>query len=99
MQKIRILAYADGLAPEFNTGYLKFYKKIINNLEKNYDIELIWVGAVGGIESSNFINGQYLYNIFSFSDANNLLEKIKPDILILTDQQEYCQRSMLIMSK
>jgi hypothetical protein len=99
MQKIRILAYADSLMPEFNTGYLKFYKNIVSKLEKDYTIELIWVGTIGGIESGNFINGQYLYNIFSFSDGKDLLEKIKPDILILTDQQEYCQRSMLIMSK
>ena len=99
MQNIRILAYSDSLLPKFNTGYLKFYKNIVSKLEKDYTIELIWVGTMGGIKSGNFINGQYLYNIFSFTDGKDLLEKIKPDILILTDQQEYCQRSMLIMSK
>jgi len=99
MNKIRILLYADGINEGFKSGHLKFFNSIINAMKEKNAIEEIWIGSVGGIITNEYKNEIFEYNIFGFKDAVSLLERLKPDLILLTNTQEHIQRSMLIASK
>ena len=99
IDKIRILLYADGVEEGFKTGHLKFFNTIIKSLKKKNMIEEIWVGSVGGKITNEYEEENSEYNVFGFKDAVDLLEKLSPDLILLTNTQEHIQRSTLIAAK
>lgn len=99
LRKLRVLLYTDGIEEGFKKGHLKFFKSILKNIGGKYVIEEIWVCSVGGKIINKYEEGNYEYNVFGFKNAFDILDKLKPDLILLTNTQEHIQRSILIAGK
>lgn len=83
----------------YKMGFLKYFIPILNSFEKKFGIDQIWVGSNGGKRTKIFNQDIDGYHIFNFKDANDLLENLKPDLIMLATSQEHISRSILIAAK
>lgn len=80
-------------------GYLKYFSVILKALKKNIVVEDIWMGGKGGTFTTTYNEKVAGYNIFAFRDANQILEKLNPDLIMLATTHEYSSRSILYAAK
>ncbi len=99
MKTLRILLYADAVdIDNKNKGFFKFLVPIFNEIENFFKIEEIWVGANGGSNYKKYQKTVKDYNVFNFNDGTELLQILKPDLLLMTSR-EYITNSLLIAAK
>jgi hypothetical protein len=80
-------------------GFLKYLISILDALKEKVEVQQIWVGENGGEKTKKYNESIDGYNIFSFIHATELLENLKPDLVLLATSQEHISRSILIASK
>lgn len=99
MKKLRILMYAGRVGIDNkNKGFFKFLVPILDEIEKKFLIEEIWIGPYGGSDCDKYQKNVKDYNIFNFHDSVELLQKLKPDLILMTSK-EYITISLLIAAK
>lgn len=99
MKTLRIILYSDGVYKGLKTGYLKYFDSIIGVLKNNFIVEEIWVGAIGGVKSDTYLKNVEFYNMFSFTDSNQLIDRLNPDLILIPNSQEYLSRSLLFATR
>lgn len=99
MNSLRVLLYSDGVYNGFKDGFLKYFDSILNPLRKHFDVKEIWLTTYVGDVSEIDQNIISYYNAFNFSDANDVLTKLKPDLVLIPNSQEYISRSLLYAAK
>src|SRR5581483_3698893 len=62
---------------------------------KSVEIKHIWVVATGGSASKIYNDSNEVYNVFSFSDGNEIIERLEPDLVMVPGDYEYLCRSIL----
>ena len=82
-----------------NEGFLKFLNPILESLKKNIKLHEIWIVTHGGSNSKIFKEDIDAYNVFNFNDAKELLENLKPDILLMTSSEYICYSLMIAAKK
>ncbi|MGC1132305.1 MAG: UDP-N-acetylglucosamine 2-epimerase [Nitrososphaeraceae archaeon] len=70
------------------------YDYVLKSLRKSVDIKEIWVVEIGGSFSKEYNDTIEVYNGFSFTDGNEIMEKLNPDLVVSSDY-EYLHRSIL----
>lgn len=92
---IKIGIIVENIDIGYNEGALKYFKPIIDGLRKKINFEIILIG--------NSVQTQYKnkskYNVNKFKNALELLDIIKPDLIIVTSGYEFISRSFLIGAK
>lgn len=76
----------------YNTFYL-----LLKSLQKKYNTKEIWIVEIGGSTEKKYDENVNTYNIFSFNHFGEILDILKPDIVIsIGGDYEYLERSMLM---
>ncbi|MBA3750498.1 MAG: hypothetical protein H0X03_06340, partial [Nitrosopumilus sp.] len=77
------------------TNYRSFYS-IINVIRTKIPVKELWVVQNGGSTSKKYDDDIDTYNVFSFNDFNEIMNILKPDLVIsIGGDFEYLERSML----
>jgi hypothetical protein len=80
---------------DYRLSHLRSFSTIAEALGKTNKIEEIWMVQEGGSNADSAPTNN-IYNIFSFRDFNEVLEKLKPDLVIaFGGNYEYLERSMI----
>lgn len=82
-----------------NEGFLKFLNPILDSLRKNINFQEIWIVTHGGSTSKVFKEDTNVYNVFNFKNGKELLENLKPDILLMTSSEYICYSLMIAAKK
>src|SRR2546427_2341595 len=100
MRKLRILIHDIGvLTPDFDyreSGAKGLYP-LLQELHKLLDFEEIWVYFKGGSEYPN--NYSTSYHASSFRNGLDLVDKLKPDLILTRSDYEFLTRSILLASR
>jgi len=102
MKSIKAIFFCDSyqyIGTSSKEGFLKFLNPIINSLRKNMNINEIWIVTHGGSTSKVFQENINVYNVFNFKNGKELLEKLEPDILLMTSSEYICYSLMLAAKK
>jgi UDP-N-acetylglucosamine:LPS N-acetylglucosamine transferase len=102
MKSIKAVFFCDSYqytGTSSNEGFLKFLSPILNSLRKNMTLQEIWIVSHGGSTSKVFHDGINTYNVFNFKNGKELLEKLEPDILLMTSSEYICYSLMLAAKK
>lgn len=83
-----------------NTDYklssLRSFASVADVLRRSRNIEEIWMVMEGGSSSKTYVHDNEVYNVFSFSDFNEVIELLKPDLVMgFGGNYEYLERSMI----
>jgi hypothetical protein len=96
VRTLRVLSVRQSSSDSYQASAFRGHVTIINALRKYAEITEIWVIEKGGSSSSTYSSEVSLYNVFAFDDANDIIEKLKPDlILVYPGDYEFLSRSLL----
>jgi hypothetical protein len=77
------------------SNYSSFYS-IVKELEKVFSVEVLWVVENGGYNLKRYQDGINVYNVFSYKNYNEIIDELKPDIVMtIHGDQGYLERSLL----
>jgi hypothetical protein len=80
----------------YSLAALRGYLHVLKSLRKSIEIKEIWVVEIGGSFSKRYNENTEVYNAFSFADANEIMEKLNPDLVISpAGDFHYLHRSLL----
>ena len=102
MKSIKVVFFCDSyqyVGTSSNEGFLKFLNPILSSLRKKMNLQEIWIVTHGGSTSKIYEKDTNAYNVFNFKNAKELLEKLKPDILLMTSSEYICYSLMLAARK
>lgn len=102
MKSIKAVFFCDSyqyVGTSSKEGFLKFLNPILVSLRKNMNIQEIWIVTHGGSTSKVFQENIHVYNVFNFKNGKELLEKLEPDILLMTSSEYICYSLMLAAKK
>lgn len=85
--------------PEKKSIRINFISKIILQLSKHIDVEIVWVVFTPEHFSSFFVNNEEIFDIHDFDNGVDLLEKIKPDCVLVGSHFDPIQYSLSLAAK
>jgi len=85
--------------PEKKSIRINFISKIILQLNKQIDVEIVWVVFTPEHFSSFFVNNEEIFDIHDFDNGVDLLEKIKPDCVLVGSHFDPIQYSLSLAAK
>lgn len=68
---------------------------ILSSLRTAFEVQEIWLTRQGGSNSKTYQNSVETYNIYNFHDGREIIEGLRPDLIILNSDYEYLTRSLL----
>jgi len=101
MKTIKAVLFCDSyqyVGTSSNEGFLKFLNPVFDSLKKTVNLQEIWIVAHSGHTPKTSKKNVNVYNIFDFKNAKELLEKLEPDILLMTSSEYICY-SLLLTAK
>lgn len=96
MKNLRVLSIRQCEDDNYQTSSLRGHTAVIDSLRKYIDVTEMWVVEKGGSFSGKYIPGVFVYNVFSFKNAIEALERLQPEvILVYNGDFEFLSRSLL----
>lgn len=102
MKSVKAVFFCDSyqyVGTSKNEGFLIFLNPILNSLRMKMTLQEIWIVTHGGSTLKTFEEGTNVYNVYNFKNGKDLLEKLKPDILLMTSSEYICYSLMLAAKK
>jgi hypothetical protein len=99
LEFLKILIYSDGVYDGFKDGFFQYIDSILDVLRKKTNVKEIWVTPYLG-KISNFNKDTFAcYNIYDFKNSVEVLDILKPDMVMISNSQEDLSRSLLFAAK
>ena len=70
-------------------------QSLLDALRKRTEVKEIWIVHEGGSFTRTFEDHIDVYNAFSFCDGTEIIRILRPDLVIISNDYEYLQRSIL----
>lgn len=96
MKPISILVASQKYYESHQSSVIRSFYSIKRELERVSEVKDVWVVEEGGSSNSNF--GK-VYNAFEFHNALEIVEIVKPDLILTFTDFEYLSRTMLLAAK
>lgn len=96
MRTLRVMMVSNHADKDYKANLFKGIYSVLNALRKTAYVEEVWMVQNGGSYVGSYETGIEDYNAFSFSNANEIMEKLRPDIVLVTGDYEFLARSILI---
>ncbi|WP_428326239.1 hypothetical protein [Nitrosopumilus sp.] len=75
------------------------FKKIIENLKKKINVDVCWIICQPDKFSISENEQNSIYDIHSFSNANDIIKKIKPDVIFVDKDKDLIQNAITTAAK
>lgn len=95
MRPLRVISVRNDEADIYKKSFVRGFFSILKSLRKSMEIKQIWIVTNGGSFSKTYDDNIDIYNAFSFSDANEVIERLDPDLVMVPGDYEYLCRSIL----
>lgn len=95
MRALRVLSVRNNEKGSYKQSFVKGFYSIFKSLGKSMNIKEMWIVVNGGSFSKTYDDNIDAYNAFSFSDANEVIERLNPDLVMVPADYEYLCRSIL----
>jgi hypothetical protein len=95
MRSLRVMSVRNNADGNYKQSLVRGFYSIYNSLGKSMNIKEIWIVVNGGSFSKTYDDNIDVYNAFSFSDGNEVIERLNPDLVMVPADYEYLNRSIL----
>jgi hypothetical protein len=95
MRSLRVMSVRHNAEGNYKQSIFRGFYSIFMSLGKSMNIKEIWIVVNGGSFSKTYDDNIDVYNAFSFSDGNEVIERLNPDLVIVPADYEYLSRSIL----
>lgn len=95
MRSLRVISVRNNAEGNYKQSLFRGFYSILTSLGKSMNIKEIWIVVNGGSFSKTYDDNIDVYNAFSFSDGNEVIERLNPDLVMVPADYEYLSRSIL----
>ena len=95
MPSLRVMCVRKRADDNYKLSAQRAISYLLDELRKRVGIKEIWIVHEGSSRSGTIEDNIEIYNGLAFSDGSEIIRFLRPDILILSNDYEYLQRSLL----
>lgn len=97
VQTLRVMAFRKDEHVDYKLTNLRSFHSILEILRRYMKVKEIWMVENGGSLSKTYDTEIDVYNVFSFHNFNEVMDKLSPNLVIgFGGNYEYLERSMII---
>ena len=95
MPSLRVMCVRKSADQSYKHSAQRSLQSLLDALRRRTEVKELWIVHEGGSFSRTFEDHIDVYNAFSFCDGTEIIRILRPDLVIISNDYEYLQRSIL----
>ena len=95
MRCLRVMCVRKSADDNYKLSAQRSLRSILDALRMRMEVKEIWIVHTGGSIFKEYDDNIEVYNAFSFRDGTEIIRILRPDLVIISNDYEYLQRSIM----